>query len=65
VRQMIAAAADVDINRATLPNPFLGIVRMRVSTALLVIPAHDRRHLWQAEQVWKAPGFPGPAARRA
>jgi hypothetical protein len=27
---------------------------MRVSTGLHVIAAHDRRHLWQAEQVVKA-----------
>jgi hypothetical protein len=63
LRQVIAAAADVDINRATLPNPFLRIVRLRVSTALMVLAAHDRRHLWQAEQVRTAPGFPAPAAR--
>jgi hypothetical protein len=34
------------------------MVRMRLSTALLVIPAHDRRHLWQTRQVAQHPGFP-------
>jgi hypothetical protein len=63
VRRLIASAAEVDINRATLPNPFLRMIRMRVSTALLVLAAHDRRHLWQAEQVRMAPGFPAPVAR--
>ena len=63
VRRVIASAADVDINRATFPNPFLKILRTRVSTALLVIAAHDRRHLWQAEQVRTAPGFPASLAR--
>ena len=63
VRRAISSAAGVDINRATFPNPFLKILRVRVSTALLVVAAHDRRHLWQAEQVRTAPGFPAPLAR--
>jgi hypothetical protein len=31
-----------------------------IATGLFVIAAHDRRHLWQAEQVRQAPGFRGP-----
>jgi hypothetical protein len=57
-RRLVAMAADVDPNRVVAANPFIGWVRMRLSTALLVIPAHDRRHLWQARQVLAAPGFP-------
>lgn len=51
VRQLIADAAEIDLNRATFQNPFIPIVRMRVGTGLAIITAHDRRHLWQAEQV--------------
>jgi hypothetical protein len=51
VRRMLADAATIDINRATFANPFLGFVRVKVSTGFSVIAAHDRRHLWQAEQV--------------
>ncbi len=58
VRELILDAADVDLTRATFPNPFIPVVRMRVGTALAVLTAHDRRHLWQAEQVKLAPGFP-------
>lgn len=53
IRRMLADAAEIDVNRATFVNPFIGIVRVRVSTAFHVIAAHDRRHLWQAEQVEK------------
>ena len=60
-RQLIADAATIDANRARFKNPFLPLVRFRVATGLFVIAAHDRRHLWQAEQVTRAPGF--PAAR--
>jgi hypothetical protein len=51
VRGLIAEAAEIDINRATFRNPFIGLVKVKVSTGLHVIAAHDRRHLWQAEQV--------------
>lgn len=58
VRQLIADAAGIDANRARFPNPFIPFLRFSVSTGLFVIAAHDRRHLWQAEQVRLAAGFP-------
>ena len=51
-------AAPIDVNRATFVNPFISIVRVRVGTAFHVIAAHERRHVWQADQVPNAPGFP-------
>ena len=57
-RRLVALAAELDPNRIVAANPFIGLVRMRLSTALLVIPAHDRRHLWQARQVMQHAGFP-------
>lgn len=57
-RQLVAVAAEVDANRVVATNPFIGTVRMRLSTALQVIPAHGRRHLWQARQVLRQSGFP-------
>jgi hypothetical protein len=64
VRQLIREAADIDTTRATFQNPFIPVVRMRVSTGLAIIAAHDRRHLWQAEQVKLTPGYPPAAAIR-
>jgi len=58
IRGLIADAAHIDVNRARFPNPFLPLVRFSIATGLFVIAAHDRRHLWQAEQVKQAPGFP-------
>lgn len=55
-RSLVHAASEVDVNRVTGPNPFAGSIRMRVSTVLRVIPAHDRRHLWQARRVREALG---------
>jgi len=58
VRALITEAQDIDVNRARFQNPFLPLVRFSISTGLFVIAAHDRRHLWQAEQVRQAAGFP-------
>ncbi len=59
-RELVDVAAAVDADRVVTANPFIRGIRMRLSTALLVVPAHDRRHLWQARQVLAAPGFPAP-----
>ncbi len=47
-------AARVDVNTVTGPNPFLKLITMRISTVLQIIPAHERRHLWQAAKVKRA-----------
>jgi hypothetical protein len=58
LRDIVRSCAGVDVNRATFPNPFVPLVRMRLGTALRVLPAHDRRHLWQADQVTRRADFP-------
>lgn len=51
VRELAAAVARLDLNRLKFRNPFLPVIRMRLGTAFLILPAHERRHLWQAERV--------------
>ena len=58
IRGLARDCAGIDVNRTTFPNPFLRLVRMRVGTGLRVLTAHERRHLWQAEQVTTSAGFP-------
>jgi hypothetical protein len=41
-----------------IANPFLPVLRLQISAALLVIAAHSRRHLWQANQLFLNPSFP-------
>ncbi len=53
-RALVRASAAVDVTRVKGPNPFFSFVPMRVSTVLKIIPAHDRRHLWQAQNVKRA-----------
>jgi hypothetical protein len=53
-RQLVRASAAIDVNRVVRHNPILKMVRMRLATVLMIIPAHDRRHLWQAANVKRA-----------
>src|SRR5262249_36526808 len=58
VRAVIREGARLDLNRIRFRNPFIGFLRFTVGTGLLIIAAHDRRHLWQAEKVLECSGFP-------
>ena len=51
-------APGVDLNKARFPNPFFPVIKMRAGTALYILAAHDRRHLVQAQNVRRSPGFP-------
>jgi hypothetical protein len=59
VRSLLAAAADLDLNRARFANPFVPLVRFSLGTGFLVIAAHQRRHLLQAQRLRQGPDFPG------
>lgn len=50
VRSLVDDARELDLNRIRFKNPFIRLLRFTVGTGLLVIAAHDRRHLWQAQQ---------------
>ncbi len=60
IADLLRSAADLDLG-VRFPNPFISLLRFKVWTGFLVIPAHERRHLWQAEQLRKKPGFPAQA----
>lgn len=51
LRRLIHEAREVNLNRVRFKNPFVSLLRFTVGTGILVIGAHDRRHLWQAGQV--------------
>ncbi|HSL19956.1 MAG TPA: DinB family protein [Vicinamibacterales bacterium] len=56
VRAFAREVSEQDLG-ATFRSPF-GPLRFRIGTGLLVLAAHDRRHVWQARQVTLAEGFP-------
>jgi hypothetical protein len=57
-RSLLHAAAGLDLNRIRFVNPLIPLIRFTVGTGFLVIAAHERRHLWQAERVKANPAFP-------
>ncbi|HYU79439.1 MAG TPA: DinB family protein [Vicinamibacterales bacterium] len=63
-RALVQQCAEVDVNRVKGPNPFFRFIPMRISTVLQIIPAHDRRHLWQAKNVKDALRAAPPRLRR-
>lgn len=54
VRAFLRANADLDLAGIRFPNPFVRGIRFSLATGLHVIPAHERRHLWQAWRVRRA-----------
>lgn len=50
----LRANADLDLAGVRFVNPFVRGVRFSLATGLHVIPAHERRHLWQAWRVRRA-----------
>ncbi|HET9281059.1 MAG TPA: DinB family protein [Candidatus Angelobacter sp.] len=64
VRVVIEEAREVDLNRVRFRNPLLRFLPWTVGTGLLILGAHDRRHLWQAQQVLKTMQEPSEAKAR-
>ena len=48
--EQIASARDLDLGRIKIVSPFDKRVRYNVYSAFRIVIAHQRRHLWQAEQ---------------
>ena len=53
VRIFLHQNADLDLAGVRFSNPFIRGIRFSLATGLHVIPAHERRHLWQAWRVRK------------
>jgi hypothetical protein len=53
-QSFLRANADLDLAAIRFTNPFVGVLRLSLSTAIHIIPAHERRHLHQARAVLAA-----------
>ena len=58
VRRLMVESAGIDVNRTRFVNPLLRGIRFTVGTGFLIVLAHNRRHLWQAQRVRESAGFP-------
>jgi len=59
VSALVESTAQKDLNTVRFRNPFIPLLRFTVATGFLIIAAHCRRHLWQADQVTREPDFAG------
>jgi len=50
-RALMRRASDYDINRIRFTNPFVPVIRFTVGSGFMILSAHERRHLLQAERV--------------
>ncbi len=51
IRAFMGANADLDLSGVRFANPLIRGIRFSLATGLHILPAHERRHLWQA---WNA-----------
>lgn len=59
LREVMASAGGVDLGRARFSSPFMRLLRLSLGTGFHTLLAHNRRHLWLAEEVMATEGFPG------
>lgn len=52
--RLVEESDGLDLARITIPSLFPRLPRLRVGGAIAWMLAHDRRHLWQAENVKRA-----------
>jgi len=58
VTSLVASSAGKDLNTVRFRNPLFPVLRFTVASGFLILAAHARRHMWQAEQVAQEPDFP-------
>ena len=51
-------ASGLDLRRAKVHSPVSAWIKMSLNSGFALMAAHERRHLWQAQRVIAAAGFP-------
>jgi hypothetical protein len=54
----LGRAEGIDLAKTRLRHPLIPLLRFTLGETLALFVTHERLHLWQAEQVVAAPGFP-------
>jgi len=50
----VQEADDLRVDRVKIISPFNARLKYNLYASLTILPRHQHRHLWQAEQVWHA-----------
>jgi hypothetical protein len=54
--ERVRSADGLPLGRVKIASPFDPRAKYNMYAALTILPRHQHRHLWQAEQVWRALG---------
>lgn len=57
-QRLLAAANGLHLAKVKIGTPAFRWLRVSLGQAFALTTAHERRHLWQADQVRQEPGFP-------
>ena len=57
ILERVRQSVGLNIKRAIVVSPVSRLIRVPLGAYLAFLAAHDRRHLWQAQQVREASGF--------
>jgi hypothetical protein len=58
IAELLRRSNGFDRGKVMVASPASRFVRISLGQAFRLIPAHARRHLWQAERIMQEPGFP-------
>jgi DinB superfamily len=58
IREILTQPNQPHLNRIRFKNPFLPVLRFTVGTGILIMAAHGRRHLLQAQRICQLDNFP-------
>ncbi|MGE5176740.1 MAG: DinB family protein [Hyphomicrobiales bacterium] len=58
IRTRLDAAKGLDLGRARVVSPASPLIRLSLGLAFSLLAVHERRHLYQATNVTRHPGFP-------
>jgi hypothetical protein len=58
LEELLRAADGLDLARIRVSSPVTRWIRYSLGMSFWLLAAHDRRHIYQAREVCKAPGFP-------
>ncbi len=58
VVERLERSRGINLTQTKVRHPGTPLMRFRLGEIFVTIAAHERRHLWQAEQVTKTEGFP-------
>ena len=56
--RIVEDASGLDLARVKVRSPVVPLLRFRLGVIIALMAVHERRHLWQAERVLQAEGFP-------